>query len=293
MNLRLGFLGLLVFCGTMLLVFVIFEGTQTPLGRTFSPLFSFFGRSTKTMDRLLSRVVPVDQIDEKMLGNALKAQMHRQYPNQPTQREYVQELVNNMAKTLNTSYEYEIFVVPGPANAAALPGGTLLITTGMLRILESEAQLVAVLGHEMGHVERGHCFDAVRFELLGKKMGGKTLGEIADTLFGMVVRLHFSKTQEIESDQFGFELLTRMLYYPLGMSEAFGHLQHAHGGRPSDRDPFRDYIESHPPVALRIENYREVGQRWLASHPGKYYVGKKNFLEGKTRTQISFDDELK
>ena len=56
-------------------------------------------------------------------------------------------------------------------NAFALPGGVIIVTGGLLKTLKSEAELAAVLSHEMGHIELSHCLDTVRFQLLARKDG--------------------------------------------------------------------------------------------------------------------------
>lgn len=52
------------------------------------------------------------------------------------------------------------------ANAFAVPGGTVLVTTGMLKLLSNEAELACVMGHEIGHVVRRHHLDLLQKELL-------------------------------------------------------------------------------------------------------------------------------
>jgi len=279
--------------GAFLLMFVLSEKTQTPLGRTFSPLFSLMGQQVKTADRILSRVLPVDSVDESQLGEAIKASMRNRSSSEDSRSGYLQSVLDYTVENLHSKYRYEIFIVDGAPNAAAMPGGALLITRGLLDVLQSEAELVSILGHEVGHVERGHCFDSVRFELLSRRLGSRTLGEIADLAYGITTRMHFSKSQEMESDRYGFELLVAAQYDPMGMSGAFERLKAA--SRPQGGagipDPFRDYVDSHPPVALRIENYRELGRRWIRSHEVRFYRGEKNFQEKIPRSKQAFEAE--
>lgn len=288
-------LGVILTVGVVLLAGVLSEKSQTPLGRTLAPLFTFMGRSTKTLDRLLSRVMPVDSVDESLLGEAIKARYRRQGATVNPAKEYLQAIVDDLGKKQGSRYHYEVFLERGGINAFALPGGVILVTPGLIDILDTEAQIASILAHEMGHVERGHCFDGVRFELISRKLGSRSLGEIADIAYGIATRIHFSKTQEAEADEWGFKLMASNLYYPPEMAAAFERLKGAHLN-PSDRiglpDPFRDYLDSHPPIELRIENYREKATRWLQANPGRYYVGTRNYRERLPRARKTYEEEF-
>ncbi len=286
-NVRVLSLVSLVAAGAGLIFFVTANRINTPLGRTLSPVFSLFGQSTKAADRVLSRVMPIDEIDEQALGDALDLQMSALYGTSDYRRPYLDTLLQELAKSSAKPFKYRVYIAPGPTNAFALPGGIILVTEGMLTILESEAELVSVLGHEMGHVELGHCFDAAKFQMLNRKLGGETLGEIADAVYRELAHSSFSKTQEGEADEYGFGVLTTYRYDPMATSDAFERLSKEIGAQ-SDKglNPFRDYFSSHPPLALRVENYREKGKRYLASSPGeKFYVGRTNVTTLQTRQQ--------
>lgn len=292
---RVIFLGLLLAVGAGLLAFVLKERVNTPLGRTLSPLLGLFGQSTKAADRILSKVLPIDEVDEQALGDAFDAKMNALYGAGSVDYLYVNDLIREMQRASQKPFTYRVYVAPGGPNAFALPGGVLLVTEGLLNALQSEAELVSVLGHEMGHVELGHCFDAARFEMLNRKVGGETLGEIADFVMGALTRHTFSKAQEAEADEYGFSVVTSQGYDPMGTSEAFASLIKDLGGV-DDRgiDPLRDYFASHPPLKLRMETYKERGKRWLESHPDeKFYVGKANLQARNPRTRHEVSAEFR
>lgn len=72
-------------------------------------------------------------------------------------KEVGQRLVQN-TKAGDSPYEFDfhLFADEQTVNAFALPGGQIFITAGLLKRLESEAQLAGVLGHEIGHVVARH-----------------------------------------------------------------------------------------------------------------------------------------
>ena len=295
-KLRLAVLGVLLAAGAILLGMLLDRRLQTPLGRTLAPLFGLTGRSTKQLDRALSHVLPIGDVDERTLGDALRARCGGAWDAVTPEARYLNELIAEITKGAQRELEYRAYIVDGPPNACALPGGTVLVTTGLLAILATEAELIGVLGHEVGHVENGHCFDAAKFEMLSRKLGGKTLGAIADAIYGALLASSFSKTQEEDADEYGFATLLALSYDPAAMGAAFAALENEMGGAGSpDRqalDPFRDYILSHPPLQLRLANYRARALRWREGHAGeRMYVGARNCRERVSRSVQAYLDE--
>jgi predicted Zn-dependent protease len=115
-------------------------------------------------------------------------------------------------------------------NAYAFPDGTIAITRGMLAELENEAQLAAVLGHEIAHVNCGHTASAmsksmVYGALLAGAQGYLThresqyteLAGLAGQIGGAVVLASYSRDQERQADQGGMMYMVRAGYDPRGM----------------------------------------------------------------------------
>ena len=286
----------LVVLGGLLIALLLDREKQTPLHETLAPLLTLLGRPAKSADRLLSRVLPLDDLDEQTLGQALRARASGSWQRDTRAARYLNALLTTITAGKQRRFDYEAFVVEGPPNACALPGGIVLVTRGLLDILSSEAQLASVLGHEVGHIERGHCFDSARFEMLARKLGPTSLGQIADFVYAHLAQTSFSKTQESEADDYGYEALLASHYDPAHMSLAFAALLHdeeeRQRGTSRSFDPFRDYIRSHPPIELRIENFRERAGRWRLQHPDQpMYVGARNYREQRARSESAYEAE--
>ncbi len=117
-------------------------------------------------------------------------------------------------------------------NAFALPGGYVYINRGLLAYLTSEAQLAAVLGHEIGHITARH---AVRQQAAGKTAnilstavvfatGVSSLGETA-SLFGGALVSGYGRDMELEADGLGAEYLTKAGYDSNAMVEVISVLK--------------------------------------------------------------------
>ena len=113
-------------------------------------------------------------------------------------------------------------------NAFAAPGGYVIITKGLYRKLENEAQLAGVLAHEIAHVVRNHHLKILQksqlldlgADLLGKQLGKDN--EVIKKVIGSGAEIcarSLDKSAEFESDRMGVVLATRAGYEPYGLPE--------------------------------------------------------------------------
>jgi len=139
-------------------------------------------------------------------------------------------------------------------NAFALPGGYVYATEGLMgRFRGHEEALRFVLGHEIGHVELGHCADAYRTQAWFGNLGLGGLGDLVS--FGRALAAQsFSRTQELEADLYGVRLLRDVHGNPRAALEAMDllGLTAASDGRTRRRadevafEGLSDYFRSHP-----------------------------------------------
>ena len=156
-------------------------------------------------------------------------------------------------------------VVDSPiVNAFALPGGYIYITRGMLQHLNSEAQLVAVLGHEIGHVTGRHSIEQMsRAQLaqVGMVVAAvasedvRRYGAYAQQGLGLLF-LKFGRDDESEADRLGIRYMTRIGYNPWEMESVFHTLEHVSGR--SELSIFPDWLLSHPSPETRIDDIGKV-----------------------------------
>jgi predicted Zn-dependent protease len=275
MKTRLVFLSILLVMGIVIGVVLFVEQTRSPLPPTMTSAFQIFGETVRVADRLAGRLMPVSDLDEAELGQALKSF----YVQEPTETSvYVNELLSAVAARAQKDFGYEAHVLPSPyPNAMALPGGIIFVTEGLLETLESESQLGALLAHEVGHVELSHCVDRVKYEITARKLGVITLGAMADMTVRLMLGHAFSKTQEHETDMYAWTWLRHSRYDPRGIGESFGALRNFSAEQDYDPGLLRDYFTSHPPLEVRAQEFMERADRWWRQNRAeKRYVGKVN-----------------
>jgi predicted Zn-dependent protease len=302
-RLRALLLGLLFAFGTALAVLLARERPATPLGSSLATPFQLLGAPIKLADRLASRVVPVGSVEERDLGDLYRRRFAAQITAGDANQAYLDRLMIALRPYARRPFPYRAFRAGrlGGPNALALPGGVILVSDELLTHLGSEAELVSVLAHEIGHIELGHCFDAVRFQLLGRRSGSESLGRLADLARGLLVRHSFSKAEEHEADVYAFTLLASSRYDPAAMGSAFASLQRFQdrassfpggGGRGEAADPLRDYFSSHPPLPLRREEFRQEASAWWRRHPlERRYLGVANLRRRQALESLALPGE--
>jgi beta-barrel assembly-enhancing protease len=264
----------LILSGAAIITILALGQVSTPLKSSFVPLLQAFGTTTKSVNSALTRLLPVDAVDEGEFGKDLAAGYMAEYgaglnASDPRQIRLTR-LLSTIAPFAKKPFSYSVFLFtdyPAP-NAFALPGGVILFTAPLLDLMKSDGEVIAILAHEMGHIELSHCFDAVRVELLSRKSGPSLLLDILNSAVSFLLSYSYSKTQENQADQYAFKVLTLSEYDPRALAGSLEELrkftESVTGPVKSEQhaDLFRDYFLSHPPLALRIEKYRVEAEQW-------------------------------
>ncbi|MDG4476153.1 M48 family metalloprotease [Thiovibrio frasassiensis] len=158
-------------------------------------------------------------------------QMQGEYEDQHLKK-YVTAVGMRLVKTShrpNLPYAFKIVNDSSP-NAFAMPGGNIAITRGLLVALESEGQLAAVLGHELGHVtarhsvqnlQRGMLLNMGMLVLSASSSGTSYSGaaQQAGQLAGSILSSSYSREQEREADRLGIDYMVNAQYSPKGAVE--------------------------------------------------------------------------
>jgi predicted Zn-dependent protease len=178
--------------------------------------------------------LPMDDAEEIALGHASHAHIVRHYGiyDAPRLAEYVQRIGEDMAAhSSRPNLPYRFTVLDSQQiNAFAQLGGFVYITRGLLALLGSEAELAAILGHEIGHVAARHLLRQ-RAALLA--LSGGTPSPLIAALYGQAgisadeveAMNGLGREQELEADRLGAINLAQAGYPAMAMIEALRSLQ--------------------------------------------------------------------
>ena len=125
-----------------------------------------------------SSVYALSEKKELEMGKQLHAQVIASsgiYPD-PELQQYVNDIGQKLAAVADRNHlEFHFFVLDDDlVNAMALPGGYIYVTRGLIAHLNSEAQLAAVIGHEIGHVDGKHASERDRSQKFSKLLTALT-----------------------------------------------------------------------------------------------------------------------
>jgi beta-barrel assembly-enhancing protease len=145
-------------------------------------------------------------------------------------------------------------------NAFALPGGPVFITEGLLGLRKSEAEVAAVLGHEIGHVIARHSSERLAKEQLTSGLIGAAVVGTGDystaqigQLVGGMINMRYGREDELESDALGIRVMAEAGYDPRAMIRVMEVLAKASGG---SRQP--EFFSTHPAPENRAARIKEA-----------------------------------
>lgn len=153
------------------------------------------------------------------------------------------------------------------ANAMALPGGQILFTDQMVGLAEDDRELLAVLGHEIGHLEHRHLMRRALQNSMITVIIMFISGDVSQAsnliyaLPTLLMELAYSRDFELEADDFAYEFLTRNGFSPVWFARIMRRLEdQAHGGGNDGAASGSDFLSTHPPTLERIRRFEESAE---------------------------------
>ncbi len=159
--------------------------------------------------------------------------------------------------TQSSRYRYELHIVDDKTlNAFAMPGGFIVIHSGLIAATKRPEELAGVLAHEIQHVEQRHAIRGMIKELGLRGLWMVVTGDLGGTLAGQaaleMTSLKFSRDDETEADHVGFDALVKAGIDPAGMPAFFKIMSEQAADAPAA------FLSTHP---LSVDRERDLQQR--------------------------------
>jgi predicted Zn-dependent protease len=224
------------------------------------------------------------QSDEEKVGRAAAAQVlgAAGLINTEASQQYLNLLGQSLAAKGDAVYRWRFGVIESNAiNAFAMPGGYILVSTGLLKNLENEDELAFILAHEIAHVSRRHHYQVILRQRLAEQASkdlqsavqGDEIGKLA-LASGQIYARGLDKGAEFEADRLGVEIMTRAGYDPVAALNVIERLLRLKGS-----DPRAELLFStHPSPAERLDMLLQSGLEKLP----------RPSIEGSTSRQARF-----
>lgn len=258
----------------------------------------------ETADRVGKLLTRMTHTEEVQIGEKIAAQVearHRRLPDsvepqaaaELARREaYLNHVLTRLVADgglRRPEIPYNVKLLPGAPNAYALPGGWIYVTDSLFGLVENEAELVAILGHEIAHVDLRHCIERIQYQVQIEKVGGERMARML-ALGVELWQVGYSGEQEAEADRQGTLYAERVGYHPQAVVALFERLEQRYrsvSAAPREgiagevegmlAGALEDYFASHPPIPERLTNLERAWREQRLDLEGRsYYLGREN-----------------
>ncbi len=167
------------------------------------------------------------------------------------------------------------------ANAFALPGGVMVVTDDLVTLSKNDTEIVAVLAHELGHVQQRHAFrQSIQGVLSGLIIAAITgdVSSVASGLPAVLMQMQYSREHELEADGFALAALQKACLPPRAFADILQRLENqakpaelggkgaenkadGHHNKPAksqENHSFNDMLASHPNTQQRIQPFLQT-----------------------------------
>ncbi len=212
----------------------------------------------------------LSESEEVNLGRQTDAEIVKEYGvlEDPKLTAYLNDFCQRLGKVSHRpqlSYRFKV-VDASVVNAFAVPGGYVYFSRGILAMLNNEAEVAGVMGHEIGHIAARHSakqYSRAQLAQVGLGVGSlinvPVLSGLAELGAGMLF-LRFSRDNEREADDLGVEYASKAGYDSAQLANFFETLERMNPG--SDRSGLPSWFSTHPSPQDRVQVVRHRAREW-------------------------------
>jgi Zn-dependent protease with chaperone function len=245
------------------------------------------------------RLTRVSDAEEIALGDKIAHQIGFRAASDEKAQKYLEEVGGALTPHVRRKgIRYKFHLIDAPfVNAFAIPGGHIYVTTPMMSFIQTEAELAALLGHEIGHVDLRHCIEQFQYQLQLEKVTPGLISDMTSFVY-RALTVGYSRQREQEADMNAVKFAAQAGYHPkhaLSIDDRMADIQGAGGRRVPRRfitqeltaaivAGIGDYLQSYPYWQDRIADQAKTIAKNEAEWRGKsFYVGRSNHADRVSR----------
>ncbi len=207
----------------------------------------------------------IDTPSEVSIGRQMAPQVEARYPVYEDEElnGYVNRIgqrVASVSDRQDLAYHFKV-VDDDSFNAFTIPGAFIYVNRGLLKLIHSDDELAAVLGHEIGHVAARHTVKQIQAQMgysliMDIALGASHSQDLAQALnitFNLVSS-GYSREDELQADRLSVRYTSRAGFDPKATLKVLGLIQEL---EKSDPTTMLVFVRSHPPATQRIEAVKE------------------------------------
>lgn len=203
-------------------------------------------------------------------------------------------------------HKFTVLESPKIINAFALGNGNVYVTRGLLNMVDDEAELAEVVGHEIGHVANRHIASkidqavgvggllALAEGIYSVQKGGKVsegsqeMIDIANQMVPSLILNGFGRSQELESDGDGLKYMVSAGYDPMGSVRIFQKFQQLEGQVPA----LEVFFRSHPLAKTRVSDLSSDIRKKYPDVTGQTHRDRYQAIVHGTSSVSNFEGEI-
>jgi predicted Zn-dependent protease len=254
---------------------------------------------THDVDRVGLTITRVSVGEEMRAGDQIARRLSRRLEPSGLQTQqylgHVGQRLTPLAARKGITYQFHLAPDTSLVNAFAVPGGHVFVGQGLLRLLESEAELAGVLSHEIEHVDQRHAIERLQYQLAARRLGFGDIATLLAELGAGLFQAGYQKDQELDADRLGVRMSAEAGYDPAAMARVLRRMQAQLApfevpARP--KGPLREtvtvvttsleeYFSSHPRYEERIAQI----ERLSAAYPPRRWIENREAFAKAARSE--------
>jgi len=272
------------------------------------PLLYLVADTQRELERIPLELTKISDEKENEIGDELARSgglKNRAQSERTSENTSIELYLNTVGTKLTASVKrpairYHFYYIPEDyfVNAAAMPGGQIVVGRGLLRLLDTEDELAAILGHEIAHVDERHSIERMQYELRARQLGLEGIYSIGAPAI-QIFEAGYTKEQEADADRIGLQFAVNAGYSPSGGLDAMRRVQELEpkSGAPADSpigeiadvplQGLEEYFRSHPPASERIAAFeKQIAENRWSSNQAQRPLGIRSIFRTEEAAEL-------